>query len=204
MANTAVPIPTKKPFKPSTSLPTNSPTASVDGAAIECARILARLPLRRGIDGRLFGRMLVEMLGRYPEAAIRMVTYGPDSIPENLSPGYKLEIADVRRALDRALSVSQPGKSTAATVDLRWLPILNRLKTDLSEAEVESWFAKATLGDIADGTATVVVPTRFLSSWLRDHYESKVLHAVAGEHPEVRRVTFVDANLYTQRGARRV
>jgi len=83
-----------------------------------------------------------------------------------------------------------PAKSAAPNP--RWQPIFERLKSRYGEAVAASWFSRVTLGGIANGTATVEVPTKFLCSWLTEHYESHVRDAIASFHPEVTKVCFVE------------
>jgi hypothetical protein len=75
--------------------------------------------------------------------------------------------------------------------EARWAPILAKLTAVHGEAVASSWFTGATLGTIAHGVATVAVPTRFLRSWLTQHYADAIRDAIATVHPDVTQVHFV-------------
>jgi chromosomal replication initiation ATPase DnaA len=60
----------------------------------------------------------------------------------------------------------------------------------LTERVAVAWFAAARLGEIADGSAIVIMPTMFTRHWVETHFDRHVLHAVAAEHAGVTRVIF--------------
>lgn len=67
---------------------------------------------------------------------------------------------------------------------------MTRLTEIVGEAVATSWFSKAMLGDITDGTATVIVSTRFVRSWLSARYDRATQEAIAAVYPGVTRVQF--------------
>ena len=52
-----------------------------------------------------------------------------------------------------------------------------------------SWFGRLELDGIADGTAQLSVPTKFLKSWIQSHYQERMLKILAAEAPEVLALT---------------
>jgi chromosomal replication initiator protein len=60
----------------------------------------------------------------------------------------------------------------------QWLRIAQRLKAELGDDLYNSWFGRMDAETCAQGQLTVSVPTRFLRSWIENHYLTK-LHKVA-------------------------
>ena len=48
-----------------------------------------------------------------------------------------------------------------------------------------SWFGRLELDGIADGTALLSVPTKFLKSWIQSHYQERILKVLSSEVPEI-------------------
>jgi hypothetical protein len=46
------------------------------------------------------------------------------------------------------------------------------------------------LGEIADGSAVVIMPTMFMRHWVETHFDREVLRAIAAEHAGVTKVIF--------------
>ncbi len=70
-----------------------------------------------------------------------------------------------------------------------WVRACRRLRTELGEDVFTSWFGRLELDAIADGTAFLSVPTRFLKSWIESHYADRVLAVFSAESPEVKTVS---------------
>ena len=66
-----------------------------------------------------------------------------------------------------------------------------RLRAELGEEVFTSWFGRLALDRIADGTAEFSVPTKFLKTWIVQHYQERLLTIVAAEMPEVTTVSVV-------------
>ena len=64
------------------------------------------------------------------------------------------------------------------TLKDQWHRIAQRLKAELGDDLFNSWFARMDAEDVGSGQLTVSVPTRFLRSWIENHYLSK-LHKIA-------------------------
>ena len=60
----------------------------------------------------------------------------------------------------------------------QWQRIAQRLKAELGDDLYNSWFGRMDAEDCAAGQLTVSVPTRFLRSWIENHYLTK-LHKIA-------------------------
>jgi chromosomal replication initiator protein len=60
----------------------------------------------------------------------------------------------------------------------QWQRIAQRLKAELGDDLFNSWFARMDAEELGQGQLTVSVPTRFLRSWIENHYLSK-LHKIA-------------------------
>lgn len=60
----------------------------------------------------------------------------------------------------------------------RWARIAQRLRAELGEDLYTSWFARMEAEDLQADVLTVSVPTRFLRSWIENHYLAK-LHKIA-------------------------
>ncbi len=70
-----------------------------------------------------------------------------------------------------------------------WMRICRRLRADVGEDVFSSWFGRLELDCLADATASLSVPTKFLKSWIQSHYAEKLLLAVALEFPAVQRLS---------------
>jgi len=76
-----------------------------------------------------------------------------------------------------------------ATMDHeRWSRVKGRLRAEVGDDIFSSWFTRMELDGIEDGTARLSVPTRFLKSWIQNHYAERVLACWQAEDHDVRRV----------------
>ena len=66
-----------------------------------------------------------------------------------------------------------------------WGRIARRLRAELGEEVFTSWFGRLELDGIAEGTAQLSVPTKFLKSWIQSHYQERMLKILAAEAPEI-------------------
>lgn len=81
---------------------------------------------------------------------------------------------------------SEPG---SAVMGEAWTRICRRLRLELGEDVFSSWFGCLELDALTEEDAYLSVPTKFLKSWIQSHYTDKILKALTGEFPPVRRVT---------------
>jgi chromosomal replication initiator protein len=63
----------------------------------------------------------------------------------------------------------------------KWQKIQARLRAELGEDLYNSWFQRMEPEQFVDGQLTVSVPTRFLKSWIENHYLSKLSKIAGGE-----------------------
>lgn len=66
--------------------------------------------------------------------------------------------------------------TTGLTADLRqkWDRVAQRLRAELGEDLYSSWFARMEIEECQQGRLAVSVPTRFLKSWIENHYLSRL------------------------------
>ena len=62
-----------------------------------------------------------------------------------------------------------------------WDRVKRRLRAELGEDVFSSWFGRLDLVEIADETAHLSVPTRFLKSWIENHYIAKLTKIAGAE-----------------------
>jgi chromosomal replication initiator protein len=79
---------------------------------------------------------------------------------------------------DRGKNVSNDiqvsGKPENALLGGMWERIRQRLKAELGDDLFTSWFARMDADGFADGKLHLSVPTRFLKSWIENHYLGKL------------------------------
>ncbi len=73
--------------------------------------------------------------------------------------------------------------SGKATADLKegWARMTQRLRAELGDDLYTSWFGRMEPEALADGQLTVSVPTRFLKSWIENHYMAKLRKTAVAE-----------------------
>jgi len=64
--------------------------------------------------------------------------------------------------------------NTKEALKAGWARVAQRLKGELGDDLFNSWFARMDAEDFSRGQLTVSVPTRFLKSWIENHYASKL------------------------------
>ena len=62
-----------------------------------------------------------------------------------------------------------------------WTRIAQRLRAELGDDLYTSWFGRMDAETLTDGQLVVSVPTRFLKSWIENHYAAKLLKIAAAE-----------------------
>src|ERR1700743_1963862 len=66
-----------------------------------------------------------------------------------------------------------------------WKRCTARLRAELGEDVYSSWFGRLELDEIVDGEARLSVPTKFLKSWIDNHYTDRILAAMKAEFADV-------------------
>jgi chromosomal replication initiator protein len=72
-----------------------------------------------------------------------------------------------------------------------WLRIRERLRAELGEAVYMSWFGRIEPECFKGSVAEFSVPTKFLKTWVQQHYVGKLLTYIQGERPDIDRVSIV-------------
>ncbi len=88
-----------------------------------------------------------------------------------------------RAEINPRAAVARDASSEAA-----WTVICGRLRAELGDAIFGSWFVRLELETLAEQTAYLSVPTKFLKSWIQAHYAEKLLTAVSGELRDVKHI----------------
>lgn len=70
-----------------------------------------------------------------------------------------------------------------------WARARTKLEASVGTNNYVTWLAPLTLQGVADGTARIACPTRFLSDWVSRHYTRAILDALTEEGAEVERIT---------------
>ena len=78
--------------------------------------------------------------------------------------------------------------NTASNLKDQWQRVAARLRAELGEDLYNSWFARMDAEELSQGQLTVSVPTRFLKSWIENHYVSKLRKIADGEFGTLRAV----------------
>jgi chromosomal replication initiator protein len=90
----------------------------------------------------------------------------PTQAAEQAPPGELiLETADARTL------GAGPGASALGEL---WERVRRKLRAELGDDVVASWFGSLELSGIEDGVARLSVPTRFLKSWIDTHYSERL------------------------------
>ena len=69
-----------------------------------------------------------------------------------------------------------------------WARVRGRLKAEVGDDVYSSWFARMDLEAIEDGAVRLSVPTRFLKSWIQNHYAERVLACWQAEDAKIGRI----------------
>src|SRR6516225_2788398 len=83
----------------------------------------------------------------------------------------------------------QDGNLTKETLKSGWARVAQRLKGELGDDLFNSWFARMEAEDFARSQLTVSVPTRFLKSWIENHYATKLRKVAETEFRDLKAIT---------------
>ena len=72
-----------------------------------------------------------------------------------------------------------------------WIRVKQRLRAELGEDVYTSWFARVELEEADSTTIALSVPTRFLKSWIQNHYCDRLLALWQEESPGVLRIELI-------------
>jgi chromosomal replication initiator protein len=79
-------------------------------------------------------------------------------------------------------------ETAEADIDLEvcWENVRTRLQAEVGDVEYRTWLRQIALGGIDGDEAILLLPTRFLRDWVREHYEGRLRALVQSEIPCVR------------------
>ncbi len=85
---------------------------------------------------------------------------------------------------------SEGSKETMDTALLReiWTKVAHRLRAELGDDLYTSWFGRVEPDSFCEGVLAASVPTRFLKSWIENHYTAKFQKIAAAEFPGLKQV----------------
>lgn len=92
-----------------------------------------------------------------------------------LKPRLETVEADCSKAVQFAAEIASANYTEA------WQRSCRRLRAELGEDVFNSWFGRLELDSVADGTARLSVPTKFLKSWIQSHYTDRIMTALSSE-----------------------
>ncbi len=69
--------------------------------------------------------------------------------------------------------------------------VLGLLKDEVGDTAFRSWLQSLRVERVEDGEAVVAVPTRFLRTWIADHYADRLLALWRGENPAIVKLSLV-------------
>jgi chromosomal replication initiator protein len=76
-------------------------------------------------------------------------------------------------------------------LDVLWARIREQLRAELGQAVFLSWFGRIEPEGLRGTVAEFSVPTKFLKSWVQQHYVGKLLSYLQAERPEIDRVSII-------------
>ena len=91
---------------------------------------------------------------------------------------------DMRYEGDRKMAEDRPNAE-------QWGRVKQRLRAELGEDVYTSWFARVEFEEADTSSVYLSVPTRFLKSWIQNHYRDKLLALWTQENDRVVRVELV-------------
>ena len=72
-----------------------------------------------------------------------------------------------------------------------WRRVLGLLRDEVGDTAFRSWLQSLRVERVADGEAVVAVPTRFLRTWIAEHYADRLLTLWRGENPAITRLSLI-------------
>ena len=93
----------------------------------------------------------------------------------------RLQGHDWNSRTEKILQMANVGKD-------RWIRVQERLRASVGEDIYTSWFARMDLESVEEHSVRMSVPTRFLKSWIHNHYADRVLTCWQAECPEINHI----------------
>lgn len=69
--------------------------------------------------------------------------------------------------------------------------VLGLLRDEVGDTAYRSWLQSLRVERVANGEAVIAVPTRFLRTWIAEHYADRLLTLWRGENPAITRVSLI-------------
>ena len=69
--------------------------------------------------------------------------------------------------------------------------VLGLLRDEVGDTAYRSWLQSLRVERVENGEAVVAVPTRFLRTWIADHYADRLLALWRGENPAIVRLSLI-------------
>lgn len=101
-----------------------------------------------------------------------------------------LESPGATQALIGKVGTAEPIDVVELDAREAWERVRRRLRAEIGEEVYSSWFPRLELDDIAGTTVRLSVPTRFLKTWIQQHYIDR-LNALWGEEMAELRVELI-------------
>lgn len=135
-------------------------------------------------DGAAFVRQLVHSLRDTPPAVL-------DDVATRLLASRKRDLPSVADILGLAQSSRVRHRVVSATTTAdpalaaTWRRVVERLEAEIGALAVANWFAMARVSGIGDGVLRLVVPTRFLKSYIEREFGRQLRAAADVERVEI-------------------
>jgi chromosomal replication initiator protein len=72
-----------------------------------------------------------------------------------------------------------------------WRRVLGLLRDEVGDTAFRSWLQSLRVERVANGEAVIAVPTRFLRTWIAQHYADRLLALWRGENPAITRLSLI-------------
>lgn len=91
-----------------------------------------------------------------------------------------------------SLSTTESSDQAAAQASARhWMPVRERLRTELGDAAFNSWLKPLHFVGLKAGILTLGAPTRFMRDWVKTNYAIRILEAWRREEADVREIVIL-------------
>jgi chromosomal replication initiator protein len=114
----------------------------------------------------------------------------PDVMRPGLAAGSVDGVASIDAIPDHGTAYSLGGNGAMDTLSC-WERARSRLKRDLGEQIFSSWFGRMEFDGIEAGAVQLSVPTRFLKTWIEQHYRDRLVDLWRMEREDIGRVEII-------------
>lgn len=78
-----------------------------------------------------------------------------------------------------------------STIESCWPRVQERLRAEVGDDIYNAWFARIEFSGLQEACVSHSVPTRFLKTWIQQHYADRLLECWQGEQPGIMRVEII-------------